>query len=359
MPYCFFCGKHCPTVPGLNKHIDKTPKCKKASREEFGQYAKAIWEDVPQNPNDIEGQPPPGLPNEPELNLEDFHLEEDIARAQEMFDREENNLLPVPPPPPPLPQHDEPQHVTVDPKKGCRYIEHFPEEYLAGATWGNCKPLYEYINEEQEKEGTSRWSPFEDEEEWLLAEWLIRNVGQKQTDVFLKLPIVSFFFKLAVFVINEQQIQNRTRLTYKNNQNFLKRIDSLPTQASQWTCDIITSTGDQLTDDGEPVPPERLELWRRDPVECMKELMGNPIFKESLEYAPHKQFLDEEGNIRVFEEMWTGDWWWNTQVKLPPTCNAEYELVMKDIIKEKIASRVHHCPPHSILRQDPALAVPG
>ena len=65
-----------------------------------------------------------------------------------------------------------------------------------------------------------------------------------------------------------------------------------------------------LNDDGEPVPPERLELWKRDPVECVKELMGNPMFKDSLEYAPQKHFVDKEGKNHVFDEMWTGDWWW-------------------------------------------------
>ena len=110
----------------------------------------------------------------------------------------------------------------------------------------------------------------------------------------------------------------------------------------------MTSTGNQLSDDGEPVPPERLELWRWDPVECMKELMGNPILKDSLEYAPQKHFMDEEGINRVFDEMWTGDWWWNTQVKLPSTCNSEHEL-MRDFIKEKVANRVNHCPAYSII----------
>lgn len=83
----------------------------------------------------------------------------------------------------------------------------------------------------------------------------------------------------------------------------MTKIDALPTQAAQWTCDIVTSPGNLFNDEGEPVPSERLELWRRDPVECMKELMGNPIFKEFLEYAPQKHFKDEEGEIRVFDEM--------------------------------------------------------
>ena len=87
-------------------------------------------------------------------------------------------------------------------------------------------------------------------------------------------------------------------------------------QVAGWICDIVTSPGNQLTNDGEPMPPERLELWRRNPVECMKELMGNSVFKDSLEYAPQRHFMDPEGVNHMFEEMWTGDWWWDTQVKL-------------------------------------------
>ena len=128
----------------------------------------------------------------------------------------------------------------------------------------------------------------------------------------------------------------------------MKKIDELPTQATGWTCDIVTSPGNQLTDEGEPVPSERLELWRRDPVECLKELMGNPMFKNSLEYAPQKHFMDEEGTNRVYDEMWTGDWWWDTQVKLPSSCNSEREL-MKCFIEEKVTSRVNHCSPYSII----------
>ena len=53
--------------------------------------------------------------------------------------------------------------------------------------------------------------------------------------------------------------------------------------------------------------------------------MGNPVFENSLEYAPQKQYMDKEGNIRVFDEMWTGDWWWNTQVNDQSNCNLKHE----------------------------------
>ena len=198
MPYCGFCGKLCPTVPSINQHINITPKCKKASCEEFSQYVNDIWDNVPENLNDMEWYPLPNLPNKLELQIEDFHLEEDIQIVEETFNREleETHLLP---PPPPQPQSCH-QQATVgdaseieDMNDGHHYIEKFPEEYLAGTTWGNCKLLYECLDEEQKRDGGSHWGPFEDEDEWQLAKWLIQNIGQKQTDVFLKLPIVSFF----------------------------------------------------------------------------------------------------------------------------------------------------------------------
>jgi Plavaka transposase len=61
--------------------------------------------------------------------------------------------------------------------------------------------------------------------------------------------------------------------------------------------------------------PEKLELWRRDPVECVKDLMGNPAFADIMHFAPEKIYTDPEREDRQYDEMWTGDWWWNTQVR--------------------------------------------
>lgn len=61
---------------------------------------------------------------------------------------------------------------------------------------------------------------------------------------------------------------------------------------------------------------EELELWRRDPVECVRDLIGNPAFKESMAYEPEHVYTDAMGGTRVYDEMWTGDWWWKMQVSV-------------------------------------------
>ena len=106
------------------------------------------------------------------------------------------------------------------------------------------------------------------------------------------------------------------RNTNHNNQVFLKKIDALPTQGAGWTCNIVTSKGDQLNEDGEPMPAEKLELWRQDPVECVRELLGNPTLKNYMKYTPEQVYEDIEGKTRIFNEMWMANWWWDTQVNV-------------------------------------------
>ena len=71
--------------------------------------------------------------------------------------------------------------------------------------------------------------------------------------------------------------------------------------------------GDKLDEEENP-KKEVIELWRRNPVECVKELMGNPAFRDVMRYAPERVYDDEDGKSRVYNEMWPGDWWWNLQV---------------------------------------------
>jgi Plavaka transposase len=92
----------------------------------------------------------------------------------------------------------------------------------------------------------------------------------------------------------------------------LKRVDRLPI-GPEWTCQIIDITGDRPDEEGRPME-EHLELWHRNPIECVKGLIGNPAFREFISYMAERVYLDTEGKTRVFDEMWTGDWWWDTQV---------------------------------------------
>jgi hypothetical protein len=70
-----------------------------------------------------------------------------------------------------------------------------------------------------------------------------------------------------------------------------------------------------LTDANGDSRIETLELWHRDPIECIGELLGNPFFRGKQQYAPRRVFRNKDGTNREFGEMWTAEWWWKIQVR--------------------------------------------
>lgn len=64
--------------------------------------------------------------------------------------------------------------------------------------------------------------------------------------------------------------------SFKDCRQLLQKVNGLP-QGPGWTQEIITVTDDATDEEGTP-EDEELELWLRDPVECIAELIGNPAF---------------------------------------------------------------------------------
>jgi hypothetical protein len=50
-------------------------------------------------------------------------------------------------------------------------------------------------------------------------------------------------------------------------------------------------------------------------LSCIKALFSDPEFAPYLKYAPEQHYTDDTCSIRLFHDMHTGDWWWETQVR--------------------------------------------
>lgn len=103
--------------------------------------------------------------------------------------------------------------------------------------------------------------------------------------------------------------------SFHNNRALLQRIDALP-EGPGWRCYPFELEGDELSEDGKK-QTEVLEMWCRDPVECVRELLGNAAFtKQSYEPCRiFKKFENKRYSNREFNEAWTADWWWDIQVR--------------------------------------------
>lgn len=58
------------------------------------------------------------------------------------------------------------------------------------------------------------------------------------------------------------------------------------------------------------------EFWRRDILEGIRALYGDPEYASELLTEPVRLFTDETKETRLYNQMNTGDWWWNAQVRV-------------------------------------------
>ena len=86
-------------------------------------------------------------------------------------------------------------HLTILPRQGrtlrkiVRWYEAFPG---AGAPKGRQVSSFEKYSKEQKDNNEPPWAPFESEDEWELAKWLMESgASQNKVDSFLKLNSVS------------------------------------------------------------------------------------------------------------------------------------------------------------------------
>jgi hypothetical protein len=57
------------------------------------------------------------------------------------------------------------------------------------------------------------------------------------------------------------------------------------------------------------------KYWSRDIIKSMRWLMWQPVYAEHLIYAPQRCFNSNTPPERLYTEMHTCDWWWETQVR--------------------------------------------
>jgi Plavaka transposase len=61
---------------------------------------------------------------------------------------------------------------------------------------------------------------------------------------------------------------------------------------------------------GEALKP--IKLYYRNPIDAVQSLLDRPSLADHLEYIPRKLWTNEEE--RIYNEIFTGDWAWETQV---------------------------------------------
>ncbi|KZT03690.1 uncharacterized protein LAESUDRAFT_787275 [Laetiporus sulphureus 93-53] len=116
----------------------------------------------------------------------------------------------------------------------------------------------------------------------------MKRTTQTGVDEFLKLNIT----------------RARMKPSFLNRKALIRKVDALPVEVQ----------GDCLGAGKHSTMTEEVEVWAQDPVDCIKELIGNTTFQEHMSYAP--VHLTRNG-VRKYSEMCSEEWWWDMQKRLP------------------------------------------
>jgi hypothetical protein len=197
-------------------------------------------------------------------------------------------------------------------KEECPVVDTFPN---AGMGLRASKTSFEKIRGRREKQNKAPWYPFKSLSEWELARWLVESgVTGKKIESFLKLEKVCQSLD-SISLWNTYpytQIRGKAELQFQNRREFLVFIDSLP-PGPKFMCTPRKIMGDIVNLKGE-AEVQYVELWRRDPIKCIRELIGNPNFNGRIDYAPTHRYRNQNHSNREYSEMSTATWWWKIQV---------------------------------------------
>ncbi|KAI0349107.1 hypothetical protein OH77DRAFT_1382892, partial [Trametes cingulata] len=70
-----------------------------------------------------------------------------------------------------------------------------------------------------------------------------------------------------------------------NNKTLLDAVDSIPGPSASWKLIEITIRGTERDEHGN-LMTETVDLWARDPVAVVQDLVGNPASNGDIDYAP-------------------------------------------------------------------------
>jgi hypothetical protein len=115
---------------------------------------------------------------------------------------------------------------------------------------------------------------------------------------------------ISAYQFNMGQYKGET--PWRNNRDLVKDIDALPHGPSWDTATI---------DIGEGMHKRTHVVFKRNIIEVVKELIGNIRFKGFMRYAPERHWTSHRRRYRVYDEMWSGNWWWRTQVSISMSDN--------------------------------------
>ena len=151
------------------------------------------------------------------------------------------------------------------------------------------------------------WFPFRDAADYAMAEWLSQNkITKGAIDDFCTNPLLEPLSQYTSF---------------RNGEEFKHLIEHIDGGVLDDNWEIYEFT---RLSEIEGIENVDYRVYYRDVIKAVRFLIGHEPFADSLAYAPIRNYSTDDpqnpvitdNDERIYSEMHTADWWWETQEKL-------------------------------------------
>ncbi|KAG2361073.1 hypothetical protein BDR07DRAFT_1451775 [Suillus spraguei] len=137
------------------------------------------------------------------------------------------------------------------------------------------------------------YAPFASKLDWDMAHWA--KLRGSSSTAFSEL-------------VSIEGLSEKLGLSFKNTRELNKIIDNeLPGHPKFKRKQIVVAN-------------EAFDVYFCDIIECIKALFSDPNFADFLVFAPERHYANKDKTIRLYHEMHTRKWWWNSQKHLDREC---------------------------------------
>jgi hypothetical protein len=96
----------------------------------------------------------------------------------------------------------------------------------------------------------------------------------------------------------------------------MKDIDEcLPHEPKMQTYSVTVGNGEDA---------ETVEMCAKNILEVLQRIIGDPRFREDIQYVPQRHYVDEARKIRLHGQTYAGNYMWRMQVSIQET----YRIVL-------------------------------
>ncbi|KAK7685479.1 hypothetical protein QCA50_011343 [Cerrena zonata] len=178
------------------------------------------------------------------------------------------------------------QKITVE-----KFTDKYPLSH-AGSTITNTSSQatsYAKYSSHISNSSNNPYAPFANRINWEIARWAkLRGPGSNAFSELLSID----------------GLAEKLNLTFKNTHELNHIIDEYIPGRPSFRCKPVYL-------DNEP-----LDLYYRPIIACIQSLFGDAEFARYLIFLPERHYADPDTTVRLWHDMHTGKWWWNTQKDL-------------------------------------------